>query len=291
MIFSSIQNVLFKTSSLPAHLTSYDVLKAAAVLLMIVDHVGYYFFPENDGLRLIGRFCVPMWFFLIGYARSRHLGWDLVGGAVLLSLSRFVFGMTIFPVNILWTIIVIRLVLDPLMKRLLKDEVSYKRLFWVVMTVLAVLGAPLVLVTEYGTQGLIFAAAGYLCRKKYDMREGSAGSIFMTKDIVSHLFVFSIFIFVISQILMFGFQGYEIVALAIGTMIVVVGLYSFRPAEIQMGFLRFIVPFLQIMGRQTLWIYVGHTLLFRIVATYISPERFALWEWQWAGPERVVVLE
>lgn len=291
MSFSSIRNVLLKTPSLPTHLTSYDLLKAAAVLLMIIDHLGYYFFPENNWLRVIGRFCVPMWFFLIGYAHSRHLGRDLLGSALVLSLSRFVFGMSIFPLNILWTIIAIRLVLDPVMKRILKDEGSYRSLFWFVFVMIAVFGTPLVLVSEYGIQGLVFAAAGYLCRHKYDAQGVSKPCIFMPKDITSNLFVFSIFVFVINQIGMFGFKGYEIVALVAGTLVVVVALDSFRPREIQMRYLRFIVPFLQIMGRQTLWIYVGHTLVFRMLAAYLSPERFELWDWQWGGPEKIVVLE
>ena len=56
--------------SLPKELTSYDLLKSLAVILMICDHIGYFFFPEEMWFRTLGRLCLPIWFFLIGYARG-----------------------------------------------------------------------------------------------------------------------------------------------------------------------------------------------------------------------------
>ena len=36
---------------LPRELTSYDFLKAFALITMVIDHTGYYFFPEQRGLN------------------------------------------------------------------------------------------------------------------------------------------------------------------------------------------------------------------------------------------------
>src|SRR5690606_10698014 len=96
-------------------LTSYDLIKAAAVLLMIVDHVGYYFFPDQDWFRVFGRMCVPIWFFLIGYARSRDLSLPLWIGLAALVVANMIAGMSIFPLNVLGTMILVRLVLDRVM--------------------------------------------------------------------------------------------------------------------------------------------------------------------------------
>ena len=42
-------------AKLPAEITSYDLLKAAAVIIMIIDHVGYYFFIDEMWWRAVGR--------------------------------------------------------------------------------------------------------------------------------------------------------------------------------------------------------------------------------------------
>ena len=76
------------TKNLPRDLTSYDFLKAVAVLLMVIDHVGFYFYPDQQWFRVFGRLCVPIWFFLIGYARSRDLSLYLWGGMILLVFAQ-----------------------------------------------------------------------------------------------------------------------------------------------------------------------------------------------------------
>ncbi len=45
---------------LPRDLTSYDLLKTLAVILMIIDHVGHHFFPDEMWFRVVGRLCVPI---------------------------------------------------------------------------------------------------------------------------------------------------------------------------------------------------------------------------------------
>ena len=102
-------------SHLPDTVTSYDVWKTLAVLLMIIDHIGAYFLPDEQGLRILGRLCVPIWFFLVGYAQSRDLSWRLWAGVAILSISNYIGGQPIFPLTILATIIFIRLILDRFM--------------------------------------------------------------------------------------------------------------------------------------------------------------------------------
>lgn len=58
---------------LPREVTSYDLLKCAAVIIMVIDHVGFYFYPENLWFRAVGRIGFPVWFFLVGYARGRDI--------------------------------------------------------------------------------------------------------------------------------------------------------------------------------------------------------------------------
>ena len=151
-----------------AHLTSYDFLKTLAVLLMIVDHVGFYFFPEEDVWRVIGRLCVPIWFFLIGYARSRDFGWILWAGCFILVFANYAVGLPFFPLNILASILLVRWAIDVAMIRLMPvlQQENMPQRFWAFCVFLTLLTIPTSLVTEYGTQGLLLAMLGYLVRHK-----------------------------------------------------------------------------------------------------------------------------
>ena len=52
--------------ALPKNITSYDLFKTLALVLMIADHIGFYFYPNELWLRAFGRLSAPMWLFLIG---------------------------------------------------------------------------------------------------------------------------------------------------------------------------------------------------------------------------------
>ena len=44
-----------------------DLLKTLAMITMIIDHLGLYFFPEYNLMRLIGRTAMPVFCFFAGY--------------------------------------------------------------------------------------------------------------------------------------------------------------------------------------------------------------------------------
>ena len=123
---------------------SHDWLKAIAITLMVVDHIGVYFFPEEYLFRFVGRFSFPIFFFLIGYTYQglRHdspadsstwkkyytklpkvlqkwvnFFWafniksDLLLCLLLITLTDLAVDRQIFPLNILFSVIVCRTVL------------------------------------------------------------------------------------------------------------------------------------------------------------------------------------
>ncbi len=50
-----------------AYANYQDLLKVLAIIAMVIDHVGFYFFPEHVSLRMIGRTAMPMFCFFAGY--------------------------------------------------------------------------------------------------------------------------------------------------------------------------------------------------------------------------------
>jgi hypothetical protein len=44
-----------------------DLLKTIAIIAVILDHLGLYFFPKYQILRAVGRFAMPIFCFFVGY--------------------------------------------------------------------------------------------------------------------------------------------------------------------------------------------------------------------------------
>ncbi|MCB9990915.1 MAG: hypothetical protein H6867_06000 [Rhodospirillales bacterium] len=252
---------------LPKEITSYDLLKTFAVVLMVIDHVGYYFYDDQDWWRVFGRMCVPAWFFLIGYARSRDIGRKMWVGAGMLVAGDILFGVSIFPLNILATMIAIRLVLDGFMERALRTSST----FWAMVTILFFLIVPTGMLVEYGTQGLLMAIVGYFARNREEIRA-------RYKDLTNTYFIFAFFSYIAMQSFLFGFDEVQFYTLAAGCAAVMGALYVFRPMTFPR--LTAVLPgvfvwLLQFTGRRTLEIYVAHLLLFKFMGFLIDPGRFA----------------
>lgn len=258
--------------NLPATLTSYDILKTVAVVLMVVDHIGAYYMPENLWLRLIGRMCVPMWFFLIGYARSRDISRPLWLGAAIVIASDFITGRYIFPLNILVTILMVRIVIDLYIKGTMKNTL----LFWTGALVLTCLIVPSMTLMQYGTLGLLLAVFGWLIRNTEEQDPHQFTRIFP-------YMVFCIIAFTISQWALLQFSLAQGLLLFGGTALVMLGLRFFRPAEFP-GIPAPVKLPLQLIGRYTLAIYVAHLLLIKIAGLWLYPEYFSFGAWDWFPP-------
>jgi hypothetical protein len=150
---------------LPKDITCFDIAKFAAVVLMVIDHVGLYVFPDQEWLRSLFPSSAPIWFFMLGYS-SRidipKLWW--IGGFALIAMS-VVIGDSVFPVNILFTMMVLRFGLPTLMRFGVKSRIN----FWEVMGVMFLLAVPTMFVFEYGTQAVIMAVFGYVVKNRNEL--------------------------------------------------------------------------------------------------------------------------
>lgn len=263
------------SKTLPKDLTSYDLIKTFAILTMICDHIGFYLFPGDMWLRVAGRLCVPIWFFLIGYAKSRDVGWKLWAGAAIMQLANIFAGMSFFPSDILVTMLFLRLVLDRVATASLKN---YSTL-WSITTMMVLLIQPSYFAFEYGTLSLVFAMFGFLVRNQEKLKDA--------QKIILQYFAFTYIVFIGTQTLFFRLHDFQIMTLAIGTFIVMCTLLVFQPVSFpRMTEIlpRPVVFFLQFMGRHTLLIYVLHLLIFKGTAPFLHPERFHLFQFKLYSP-------
>lgn len=252
------------------NLTSYDLLKSLALLLMVLDHIGYFFYPENDWYRAVGRASMPIWFFLIGFARTRDFSKPIWIGAGLIILSTFVFGASVLPLNILVTILIVRAVLDVVARTTFRNwEIAMYGSF-----ALAVLMLPTVVLFQYGTSALLIAMAGYMVR--------NAGNINISERGQTIFKAFTVVFYAFTQILVFQFDKAVAQTMVIGIGLVSILLYYFRPVEVpevEQKLPKFVVSALQFGGRYTLEIYVFHVILFEFIACLNGLQRYGWFQW------------
>lgn len=251
-------------------LTALDVIKGLSILVMVTDHVGYYFFPEQLWFRSFGRIDFPVWFFLAGYARSRPKGiWTWWAGGLLLVAANIVTGMSLLPLNAIFTIMLIRVWAEGLTTWMLRD--SFR--FWGVALILAAAFFVTRPFTEYGTLGLIFGVFGWLARHRLDQRPDR-------ERICAQFAAFSLAAFVVLEQAIFEFSPPQFILMAVGTAFYVLVMHRYRPkvypeARAKIGAAG--VAVLQFLGRRTLEIYVFHLLLFKFIVLYNNPQNFMKW--------------
>jgi hypothetical protein len=258
---------------LPSALTSYDLLKTFAVLTMIIDHIGGYFFPDDLWWRAAGRMSAPVWLFLIGYAMSRDFSPKLYIGAAVLIVASGVLGPSVLPINILVTILCIRLILDQTI------DWGLIRLsgFLQISALIFLLALPLVFVIDYGAVALSIALYGAAMRRCAD---GQA--VFKDAPIITGVMAF--IFYCVLMIVIFGFSAPQGQAVLVGCGLVFLGLYFFKPAQYPCFTAKapkIVVALLQFCGRRTLEIYIVHLLIFKALAVYLGMEGFGLLGWAW----------
>ena len=256
--------------TLPKDLTSYDLLKTFAIITIVCDHIGYYVFPWQLWWRVAGRLCVPIWFFLIGYAKSRDTGPKMWFGLAVIEASNYVVGMSLFTADILATMILLRWLLDGVMKEAMRSASN----LWGLSMMFALLIVPTNMAVEYGTLALPMAMFGYLARNRERLKE--------PQKIMTQYFAFAYVLYVASQGYMFRFQGPHILVLAIGALLVMSVLLVFRPMtfpKATAALPRPVSALLKFTGRHTLLIYIVHLLLLRAYCLWHAPYRFAPFHW------------
>ena len=79
-----------------------DLLKLIAIISMIIDHLGLYFFPEIIELRVVGRYAMPIFGFFVGYNFKNSINFSiLLYGSVLYLVSTIFIYHHFIQANIL----------------------------------------------------------------------------------------------------------------------------------------------------------------------------------------------
>lgn len=248
-------------------INSYDLLKLFALITMFIDHLGFFYFPEENWMRLVGRLSFPCWMFLIGYANTRRLAMDIIVGAAILLAHNVIMGQYIFPLNMLITILSVRALLEKFAFNMFNN----RKIFFISLTISILLAFQSGMYFEYGTLAYMMALFGYYVRHRQEVAlKQWEIAIFITALCLSTVIVEAIY---------FGFSPPQ--ALCYGVLLIcelwVLSLFQPRQFVMLTNYMpSFIVTIIRFCGRHTLVIYVMHLLIFYFIAFFINAREIDL---------------
>jgi hypothetical protein len=144
--------------------TTTDVLKFLGVVTLLIDHYGLFYRPDETAWRLVGRTAAPIFFFLMGFARTRAVPWTWLAFGAAITAMNFAAapGWQSTTVNILFNFALLRVAVLPLVD-------GYVLSRPIPLTLLSVACVLLIPATderlEYGTEGWLWAFFGLAHRR------------------------------------------------------------------------------------------------------------------------------
>jgi hypothetical protein len=144
--------------------TTTDVLKLVGVVTLLIDHYGLFYRPDETAWRLVGRTAAPIFFFLMGFARTRSVPWTWLGFGAAITALNFAAakGWQSTTVNILFNFALLRIAVLPLVDR----YVLSRPVPLALLSIACVLLIPATdEVLEYGTEGWLWAFFGLAHRR------------------------------------------------------------------------------------------------------------------------------
>ena len=237
--------------------SSHDLVKFFALIIMITDHIGAYFFPDDQMFRAVGRIGFPVWFFLAGFAKPGKMGKEIIILCLLLIVADILTNRSIFPINALLTIILCRIFSSHLPK--FGEKNAELSILFIFMILISFFTNELF---EYGTLALTFAAWGYYVRNEPEkLRTKTMGA-------------FVLISFISTQIFIYEFRILESAVMSIGTAVVIYYLQSFKTEFYSSLKDKQYSSIIMILARNTLYLYVLHLISFKIIALILYPENY-----------------
>jgi hypothetical protein len=274
------KNIAIHSTSTSRGVDSTVWLKTAAIILASVGHIGFYLINNDLWWSVFGRFAAPVFFFLLGYARSRRIprSWLLLG-IILTLLESSNNNWTWVSPNILLSFAVIRIA-RPYAKNLV-DRYGWAAFLLIAAALVA--GQPLATnLFDYGAEGWLWALFGLFQRIHVDGR--SATDVDTTAhNSAPHLrwitksrgamrplaCLIAAVVYVWQEQKEFAFSRVPFTVFVIGLGIMSVWLYFFRRGPSRIHPPEFVAVPLRFISRHTLAIYAillaGFELLIKLV--------------------------
>ncbi|MBU3730691.1 MAG: hypothetical protein FGM26_03985 [Beijerinckiaceae bacterium] len=242
----------------PIRISSTDWLKIAGVIAFLADHIGLYFVDDPDLLRTIGRLAAPIFFFFIGFARSRDipLSWIVIGS--LLTFADFWTDTDEDVVlNILINFAFVRFALRVV------DVYAATPIRLAGVALICIVALPFVgSIMEYGAEGWLWALVGYAQRSWRDGDARYHWARFGFAALAAGLYAFT-------EIQDHGLSEGNDISLIVALLSLVSFLLMFqrRPSPVQPPAI--LMPIVQFLSRYSLEIYALSLVGMQVIAHVI----------------------
>ncbi|MEK6734015.1 MAG: TraX family protein [Pseudomonadota bacterium] len=230
-----------------------DLLKALALLTMIIDHIGLFFFPDKIILRVIGRISVVIWLFFVGYnyRKSKSILDSILFLAVIVLTTKFLLSSKILTLNILFTITISKIILHHYIKYIEKTFNIYE---WFFIAIICCWMTPLTnAMFEYGTLAFLITIWGY------NLSRNIGNKIIQSITLVA--------IYTLSQIEAFEFNIYYSFLCFLLISLIGFCLHNFKPIIFEFkAWFKYLV---NISARYSLYLYSFHVILFMFISRFL----------------------
>jgi hypothetical protein len=247
-------------STSPRPVTTTDAWKLFAITFVLIDHYGFFFDPDEVWWRLFGRLASPVFFFFIGFARTRTVptSWLLFG--VLITAADYWTSPNEVLINILLNFALLRLVLPTIETHVIPYPVRLALLVAASAAVIPVLDP----ILEYGGEGWLWALFGLSHRLLLEQGDSAAR---LRRNLVAAAAALA---YIVRERSDYGFDHLQSALLVLFVSGLVLALTQFRRAEFAWqarGALRSLFTF---TGRHTLEIYAITLLAMQLIASAIG---------------------
>jgi hypothetical protein len=240
--------------------TTTDAWKLFAITFVLIDHYGFFFDPDEVWWRLFGRLASPVFFFFIGFARSRTIpsSWLLFG--LLITAVDYWTSPNEVLINILLNFALLRLVLPTVETHIMPYPVRLALLVAMSAAVIPVLDP----ILEYGGEGWLWALFGLSHRLLLEQGDGAAR---LRRNLLAAAAGLA---YIVRERSDYGFDPVQSALLVLFIVGLVFALTRFRRTELAWqptGVLRSLFTF---TGRHTLEIYAVTLLAMQFIAFAIG---------------------
>lgn len=245
-------------------LNSYDAMKLVALLAMVIDHMGVFFFPHNEWLRAIGRYAFPAFLFLVGYSGSWKIKPDILLFAVVVQVVAALTHHHVLPFNILFSIVVVRLVL----RFVVNERNCNAANLAVIFGFCVVLFPASIFFVEYGSIALLYALCGYMQRH------------YPTQKRTTCLLAGTILFHALMQQVSFHFHAAQmaLAAVVLGAQFLQFRRFSLRTVQWPRC-MAGLNKTAQWLSHNALLLYPLHVIAFMLLEYHYFPERLAHFKW------------
>jgi hypothetical protein len=249
---------------------THDAIKFLAIIIMTIDHLGAYLYPDFLWFRAIGRITFPVWFFLVGYSKSQKIDAYFIGLACVIQIFNVISFYPLFPLNALFSIIVCRIFVRALMNKSVDFVVNIGLVCFFVG--LLPVGVYTGTVFEYGIIAIQYALMGRIVRLR---NEGEKLNVMAW---VYYGLICVYFVFV--QNVSFKFVDTQAIFVAFGTALVVLYLafYTLHPME-WLSALGVFSGALKYISRYSLEYYLLHRVILQVSSVWLNEAHEHVYKW------------